>query len=105
MNSVVFFPLICIPVRLFAVIVSFYLSNNYKFKLLASLAAVAAAIGFLRNDYINKSGFFGSPRYWSGTMHAIMYSLFAIMLFYCPDYAWIMLLVDVILGVITYTLR
>jgi phosphatidylserine synthase len=93
---------VCIPIRLLLVLGAYKLGNNYngynKLKIVISIFAILAAIGFVYNGQTKEYGAFGSKRYWSGISHAIFYTLFAITLFKYPEHAWLILLLDVFFG-------
>lgn len=90
---------VCVPTRLLMAFAGYKFRDH---KILLSIISMLIAVGFIYNDIINKKGFFGSDRYWSGIKHALFYLLFATMLFIVPDYAWIVLVLDVLFGTFVY---
>lgn len=100
-NLILFF-LVCFVVRVLLVVGAYKLRTkpidwiNY---LITSISLVVS-FGFIYNDIRGKKcGFFGNPRYWSGVSHGIMWIIFAILFSTVPRWAWIILLLDIIVGV------
>jgi hypothetical protein len=96
----------CIGIRLIFVIIAKKLSKNLQ---LAALPALLVAIGFM---YIwlfdaRKSGpeVFGDRIWWNSLrpFHASMYAIFAIMAYTNNEWAWVPLLIDVIIGLSAFS--
>ena len=102
MNNFNKFLSFCIPTRILLVALAFIVGNKYKsYSKILALLSILAALFFVINEYRGKKGAFGSERYWSGKIHALLYTLFAITLLVSPKYAWILLVVDLIYGINT----
>lgn len=98
----------CIPIRLAIVYIAAHISNNYL-PLLGYISLIPA-MGFI---YLYLSGTrttgpetFGKPIWWNRLrpIHAILYILFAYAAINKQRHGWKYLLVDVIMGLISFTL-
>ena len=101
------FFLLCIPVRLAIVVAAFFLGKKKKqawYTMLVGLAVLAIGIGLCVFQYLRdtgkreKVGFAGGEVYWNSYVHGSIWIVAALLIFLAPKYAWIPLLIDVILG-------
>ena len=100
-NRLLLFLIGCIGTRVLFVI---YAKNHPEHNQIMGALALIPAIGFM---YIYMNGLrktgaevFGDKIWWDDlrTVHALLYGLFAISAFNNSSYAWIFLLIDVIIG-------
>ena len=98
-NNLPTFTLTCLPLRIGLTIASALLSDHREFRILVGILAILVSLGLLR-AYGNPIGFFGNPRYWPSTLHAILYAIFAAMILSDSAYgkAWIVLAFDIVIG-------
>ena len=103
-DRIILFLTCCVLTRLFFVYLARYGSDTVL--KIMSLVAVIASLGFMTQFiyHPNKRGFFGGQPWWNKLrpVHAALYLLFALMVFYHRDKAWIVLLVDVSIGVAAF---
>ena len=101
MNNFKKFLTYCVPARILLIILSFILGNYYKdYKILGSVLAVLISAGFIFQDLQKKNvGAFGTEVYWNRVVHSILYFLFAICMYIFPEYAYILLIVDLLYGI------
>jgi len=91
----------CVPIRLFFIYVAKKASLVYL--RLLSLPALLISISFvyqLKNG--KKKGFFGGPVWWLRGIHALVWFIFAILAFRKIKSAYIALVVDLTIGIISF---
>lgn len=98
----------CIVIRFLFVLIVKYINKKYLPYL--GLLALLPAIGFIvvyLGDYRKTGGeVFGEKIWWNNLrpVHACLYILFALLALKKNDYAWIPLLIDVLIGLISFLL-
>ena len=99
-----YFWLGCIPTRILFVLIAYYLPIKYLPYF--GIITIAMAIGFIRAYFFNKkdTGFFGGDVWWNNLrlVHAFLYLSFSISAFVKYNYSWVFLLVDVLIGIISF---
>jgi len=93
------FNLVCVPLRIGIVLLVYYYAKSET-----SILTWLIGLSFLyRYLYPTDKGFFKSKIYWSRLFHAITYITCSIMLLVeeTRDYAYIVLIVDIVLGFLT----
>ena len=106
-TRIILFFCVCVVIRLLFVWLAKNLSINHL--KIMGLIALVPVIGFLFQFMFNpsKSGAFGGVPWWNKLrpFHALMYALFFVLAF-SPKHnmAWIPLLIDIIVGVIAFSL-
>ena len=97
-KRIILFLCCCIPLRLSLV----YLAKKEVYINVMGVVALLISIGFMYQFIVHphKTGAFGGDSWWNGTrpVHALLYLIFAIMTFINPKYAYVVLLVDILLG-------
>jgi hypothetical protein len=59
--------------------------------------------GFARSTYLGKEkGFFGGDRFWYSSLHSLSFFVATVFVFFLPVYAYVVLLIDVVLGTAHY---
>jgi hypothetical protein len=93
---------ICVPIRFLLVIFSYFMRNKQinSINYIGTVIAILIALGFIYNENKTK-GYFGSNKYWSGILHALLFIIFGILFSTLPKYAWNILLLDLIIGIYT----
>jgi hypothetical protein len=100
----------CIGTRASLVYISKNYSKNNKVKNLLLIFSLLVSTGFLVIYFkgLRKTGTetFGANIWWNQLrpLHAFLYLLFAISLYKEYEFAWIFLLLDVIIGLLAFTL-
>jgi hypothetical protein len=94
----------CIIVRIFLVILA--KNINTKYLPILGYLALIPAFGFLYR-YLSgtrKTGILGQPSWWNNLrpIHALLYLLFAIYAINKSDKSYILLLIDVIIGIMAF---
>lgn len=73
------------------------------------IIALLISVGLMRQFFVNptKPGAFGGKPWWNNIrpVHSIIYFLFAIVAFTVYEKAWLLLLVDVLLGMTAFTIH
>ena len=107
-KRIILFLCCCLVVRSLFVV----LAKSGKPTVLKIMAIVALLIsaGFVRQFFVNptKPGAFGGQPWWNNLrpVHGLLYALFAILaLSKYHDKAWLVLLIDVILGLVAFTIH
>ena len=107
-KRMILFITLCITVRGLIVV----LAKNGSHTALNMLAifAVVVSLGFMYQYLYNpkKKGAFGGEPWWNNLrpIHSLLYMLFAILVFsHKGDIAWVVLLIDVLLGISAFTLH
>ena len=101
--------IICIIIRFILVLLAKYVNKNIL-QILGYISLIQA-IGFIYLYLFDKrkTGFeiFGDKIWWNKLrpIHGILYLLFAIYAIKKEDFAWIPLLIDVLLGIIFYVIK
>ena len=98
---------ICIPIRLLFVIITKRIQLN-KLPYLGYIGVVIS-LGFLYQTIKNnrKIGFLGQPVWWSllRWVHCLNYGMFAILAFKKLRFAYLPLLIDVLIGVVLFAVQ
>lgn len=107
-QSVTYFLLGCIPVRLLLVALAYYLSTKYLRYL--GFILLIPAIGFLYLYFTNKrlrANEAGGKTWWASTrlIHGALYLSAAIYALQGKREVWIPLLIDVLFGLILFTVH
>ena len=98
----------CMFARLLMVYIAKIININYL--PYYGLITLIISVMFLKN-YINNSnfetGFFGNRVWWNNNrlIHSLLYFIFSIMAFYKNKKAWIVLLIDALIGLITFIFK
>ena len=103
------FLLMCFPVRVAFVVLMFYLGNKQReeatwYTLTFGAIVVGIGIGLAYFQYLRDSGkrkavgFAGGKVYWNSYVHSCLWILAAVLYFINFKYAWVVLLLDTILG-------
>tara|TARA_B110000902_G_C14050390_1_gene491455 strand:- start:330 stop:674 length:345 start_codon:yes stop_codon:yes gene_type:complete len=98
----------CMFARLLMVYIAKIINVNYL--PYYGLITLIISVMFLKN-YINNSnfetGFFGNRVWWNNNrlIHSLLFFIFSIMAFYKNKNAWIILLIDVLFGLITFIFK
>lgn len=94
----------CIPTRILAAYLAFYFSKNKNISHIIGVLALIISIGFFYIYFTEsrKKGIEtgGEPIWWNNwrPIHGSIYLLFAILTFSNVENAWILLVLDVLLG-------
>jgi hypothetical protein len=93
----------CLPIRILYI----YLAKKATLNLLYYLGIIAIAIGisfFYHSKFGNKTGFFGGKAWWHPVrnMHGLLWVLFGVLAIMKKKRAYIVLIIDVIVGIITF---
>lgn len=106
MKNVILFLGICIPLRLLLTFLA------YKFKNLLpyiGIVFLCMAFGFI-SVYVTdmrKTGILGQKAWWNELrpVHGVLYLLFAILAFKGKSYSWMILLLDVVIGLFAWIVK
>lgn len=93
------FLLVCIPLRLGLAWFAWY-SSSPIFSLLIGLAGIGMIVRAALRDSgkVPMKGFAGGEVYWNSYVHGFLYILFALLHYRHFKYAWIVLVLDVVVG-------
>jgi len=85
------------------IVIAFYVGNRYPFMVYPIiLLSLMISFGFLYQDYVkNDIGAFGSKVYWNRKLHSFLFFLFALCMYFVPNYAYFLLIIDLIYGIST----
>lgn len=97
------FFLVCLPLRLGLVALSFWLSKNENKwpKLLFAATTLAISIGMFVTQYKRNQGekmWIAEDPYWNMYAHGLFYLLFTLLFLANFKFAWVLLLLDVFYG-------
>ena len=99
-----YFWLGCIPTRIILVLIAYFLPLNYL--PYYGIVTLLISLGFIRAFFFsNKNvGFFKGDIWWNNLrlVHAVLYLSFSIGAFLEFEYSWVFLLIDVIIGMISF---
>ena len=91
----------CVPIRLFLIYIA-KKASMIQLRLL-SIPAFLISVGFIYQLKNGKQfGYFGGPVWWHRGIHALLWMIFAILAFRKIQSAYIVLVVDLIVGVISF---
>lgn len=91
----------CVPIRLFLIYIAKKASMT-QLRLL-SIPAFLISIGFIyQQKKGEKNGYFGGPVWWHHSIHALLWMIFAVLAFRKIQSAYIALVIDLIVGVISF---
>tara|TARA_Y100000389_G_C17364582_1_gene465568 strand:+ start:521 stop:835 length:315 start_codon:yes stop_codon:yes gene_type:complete len=92
----------CVPIRIFFIYIAKKASKN-QLRLL-SIPALLISISFMYQQKKGKKiGFFGGPVWWKRNIHALIWFIFAILAYKKNQSAYIALIVDLMIGIISFT--
>jgi uncharacterized membrane protein YfcA len=97
----------CIPTRLLLAFIAYYI-DNHPLKKIFALFTLMIGIGFLTIYFkgLRKTGMEteGRPIWWNNLrpVHGFLYILFSILYMLNVKNAWIILLIDVVIGLIAF---
>ena len=103
-DRILIFLLGCITARIFII----YLAKNAgpTFKQILGFIALFISIGLLYQFFINphRPGAFGGESWWNNLrpLHAMLYLLFGLMAIQNSEYAYIVLVLDLMIGIIGF---
>jgi hypothetical protein len=80
------------------VVLSALLWDREEFRIAAAVLSAIAGFGFVVSAALGRKGFAGNPAYWPRLFHAVTYILFACLILTVPEYAWVVLAVDIVVG-------
>jgi hypothetical protein len=105
-KRIILFLICCITIRSILVVLAKYGSNVTQN--IMAVFAVIVSLGFMSQFLFNsqKPGAFGGKPWWNSMrpVHALLYMTFAFLIFTRKrDIAWIVLLIDVVIGAIVFT--
>jgi len=95
----------CIFVRLSFVYITMYVGkNNPDFLLPIALMFSVASFSFFITEFsgLRKYGIFGQKVWWNRYIHSILFALFSYFAFKRNEYAYIILLIDLLFGILHY---
>ena len=96
----------CIVVRSLFVVIVKYINKKYLpyLGLIALLPAIGFIIIYLGNYRKTGGEVFGEKIWWNNLrpVHACLYILFSLLAFKKNDYAWVPLLIDVLIGLFSF---
>ena len=99
-----YFWLGCIPTRILFVIIAYYLPIEYLPYF--GILTIAISLGFIRAYFFSEknTGFFEGDVWWNNLrlVHSMNYLLFSIGAFSKYEYSWIFLLIDLLIGIISF---
>lgn len=107
-KRILYFIFACLLVRSLFVVSSYLIlkNNHTKLRLIFSFFALSIGLSFL-NQYRMKEkiGNFGGPAYWHPfrLVHGIIYIIFGILAFCNIKKAYLLLLLDVIIGILVFS--
>jgi len=91
----------CVPIRVFLIYIAKKASRD-QLRLL-SIPALLISISFMYQQKKGKKfGFFGGPVWWHRNIHAVIWFIFAILAYKKTQTAYIALIVDLIIGIISF---
>jgi len=90
----------CLPIRLFLIYIAKKASIT-QLRLL-SIPAFLISIVFIYQQKKGGNGYFGGPVWWHHSIHALLWMIFAVLAFRKIQSAYIVLVVDLIVGVISF---
>ena len=102
-NRMLLFIFACLTVRILFVYIA-KIASREQLRLL-SIPAIIIGISFFYQSLKNKQiGFFGGKAWWSKTrnVHGVLWIVFAILAFNSNKKAYIALVIDVIIGIISF---
>lgn len=98
---------VCVIIRSLFVVLAKFISKNYLNYL--GYIAIIPALGFFSNYFLieRKTGIFGQKAWWHELriVHSVLYFLFANYAIKKKSYSYIPLAVDVIIGIIAFTIK
>lgn len=107
-NRFVLFLIGCIVIRILFVIIAKYINKKYLpyLGIIALIPAISFIIIFLGDFRKTGSEVFGGKIWWNDLrpIHACLYLLFALLALKKNKFAWIPLLLDVLIGLISFFL-
>ena len=106
-KTLLYFLVFCMGIRIYFVLLAKYLDKSYLPYM--GYIAILIAIGFT-TIYLTKSrdkGILGQKVWWDNLrpVHGLLYLIFGFLAINKNDYAWTVLLLDVILGFIAFTIN
>jgi len=91
----------CVPIRVFLIYIAKKASRD-QLRLL-SIPALLISISFIyQQKKKKKNGFFGGLVWWHRNIHALIWFIFAILAFRKIQSAYIVLIFDLIIGIISF---
>lgn len=101
-NRILLFFFGCVPIRLFFVLLSRNMTYLPYMGYLAIIGSLLFFNKYMKND--SKVGFFGGNVWWNNMrlFHSIMYMLFGIAAINKKEFAWKILLIDIIVGILAF---
>lgn len=112
MNIPILFVSVCFPLRVLLVVGAYFIEQptstvpKEPFIALSIVMALGFLISNANSQILNKNkkvkGFAGGDKYWNSLAHSMFFILFAIFLTLNTGNAYIILLLDLIFGVITF---
>lgn len=104
-KTIYYFIFFCFPARLLLALLAKIIPTNYLpiMGIFTAIISISFFINFMKNSKGDK-GFFGNYVWWNNyrLIHSFSYALFSIQALLKYNNAWIILLVDAILGLIFF---